>query len=94
MNTTKSLLSGVILSTALLGANAMAQENAIESFLSHVVTNAVSMAGNEIQADVRQSIANMTYSFSLEGDSNTGTVSVTELSDTESVSRNTPTTED
>lgn len=95
MNTrTKLLLSGLILSSSMLASNAMAQESAIESFLSHVVNQAVSMAGNEIQAEVRQSIANVTYSFSLDGTEKVGTVSVTELADTEKTHKAEPATED
>ena len=77
----KTILTGLVLSTAIFGSQAMATESPIEAFLSHMVDQAVSVASNEIHNGVRQSVANATYNFSLNGEVNTGTVSVTDLAE-------------
>lgn len=75
----KMILASVVMSAAMFSSQAMAQESAIESFLGRMIDQAVSMAGEEINNGVRQSVANATYNFSLSGEAKTGSVSVTDL---------------
>ena len=75
----KMLIAGIVLSTAMLSPQAMAQENVIESFLGRIIKQAVAVAGEEINNSVRHSVANATYNFSLSGETKAGSVSVTDL---------------
>ncbi|MBU3021994.1 hypothetical protein [Aestuariibacter sp. A3R04] len=77
----KMLAASLVLSSTFIASSAMANESPLESFLSHMVERAVTVAGNEIESGVRQSVVNATYHFSLDSDQQRGSVSVTDIAD-------------
>jgi len=79
----KMIIASAVMSAAMFSSQAMAQESAIESFLSRMIDQAVTMATEEISNGVQQSVANATYSFSLSNETKAGSVSVTDLAASE-----------
>jgi hypothetical protein len=82
-----SLLAATILSASLFSGVARAQESVLESLLTRMVSTAITVTSNEVQANVYESVVNTAYHFDLKGESKMGSVSVTDIAsaDTESV---------
>ena len=74
-----SLIIAAALTTGLISNVAQAQESVLERFMSHVVTQAVSVATSEIELGVQQSIANTTHQFDINGDTVVGEVDITDI---------------
>lgn len=76
-----SLIAATLLTASMASGVANAEESVLQTFLTNVVSNAVSTTTQEIKADVYQAVANATYHFELspqEGHGS-GKVSVTDL---------------
>lgn len=74
-----SLLAATILSASLFSGAANAQESVLESLLTRMVSTAITVTSNEVKANVYESVVNTAYHFDLEGESATGSVSVTDI---------------
>ena len=76
-----SLIAATLLTASMASGVANAEESVLQTFLTNVVSNAVSTTTQEIKADVYQAVANATYHFELSPQEGygSGKVSVTDL---------------
>lgn len=86
-----SLIAATLLTASMASGVANAEESVLQTFLTHVVSNAVTTTTQEIKSDVYQAVANATYHFELSPQEvrGNGKVSVTDLAVTEAGNQNT-----
>ena len=76
-----SIIAATLLTASMTSGVANAQESVLQSLLTNMVSNAVAVTTQELQADVYQAVASTSYHFELSEDEvkSSGKVSVTEL---------------
>ncbi|MBT3134744.1 hypothetical protein KL866_06455 [Alteromonas sp. ALT199] len=76
-----SLIAVTLLTASMTSGVANAEESVLQTFLTNVVSNAVTTTTQEIRSDVYQAVANATYHFELSPQElrGSGKVSVTDL---------------
>lgn len=74
-----SLIIAAALTTGLISNVAQAQESVLERFMSHVIDQAVTVATNEIELGVQQSVANTVHLFDINGETVVGKVDITDI---------------
>lgn len=76
-----SLIAATLLTASMTSGVANAEESVLQTFLTNVVSNAVTTTTQEIRSDVYQAVANATYHFELSPQElrGSGKVSVTDL---------------
>ena len=76
-----SIIAATLLTASMTSGVANAQESVLQSLLTNMVSNAVAVTTQELQADVYQAVASTSYHFELSADEvkSSGKVSVTEL---------------
>ena len=86
-----SLIAATLLTASMASGVANAEESVLQTFLTHVVSNAVTTTTHEIKSDVYQAVANATYHFELSPQEvrGTGKVSVTDLAVTDADNQDT-----
>ena len=86
-----SLIAATLLTASMASGVANAEESVLQTFLTHVVSNAVTTTTQEIKSDVYQAVANATYHFELSPQEvrGNGKVSVTDLAVTETGNQDT-----
>lgn len=86
-----SLIAATLLTASMASGVANAEESVLQTFLTHVVSNAVTTTTQEIKSDVYQAVANATYHFELSPQEvrGNGKVSVTDLAVTEAGNQDT-----
>ena len=86
-----SLIAATLLTASMTSGVANAEESVLQTFLTNVVSNAVTTTSQEIKSDVYQAVANAAYHFELSPQEvrGSGKVSVTDLAVADTTNQNT-----